>query len=44
VLERVDAGQVDALVVVGVGADEAAEQRRLPSDERYEGERLRGAC
>ena len=38
VLESVDARQVDALVVVGVGADEPAEEQRLRDDERREGE------
>ena len=44
VLERVDARQVDALVVVGVGADEPPEEERLRDDEDGERERLREPC
>ncbi len=40
VLERIDAREVDALVVVGVGADEAAEQERLCDDEPGQGHEL----
>ena len=40
VLERVDAREVDALVEVGVGADEAAEQERLRDDEPGQGHEL----
>ena len=40
VLERVDAREVDALVVVGVGADEAAEQEHLCDDEPGQGHEL----
>jgi hypothetical protein len=40
VLERVDAGQVDALVVVGVAADEAPEEQCLRRDERRQSTEL----
>ena len=36
VLERVDARQIDALVVVGVAADEPPEEQRLRRDEHRE--------
>ena len=39
-LERIDAREIDALVVVGVGADESAEEQRLGDDEAAEGAEL----
>ena len=44
VLERVDAREVDALVVVGVRTGEPAEQRRLRADKGDERKRLREPC
>ena len=41
VLERADAREVDAFVVVGVGPDEPAEEQRLRCDEERERKALR---